>query len=181
MGIGSNRRGSVVWSRTTAKVVQKWPAGLFLALTFAAATSLGLPLIQSASVLHDIGWLLMHPAWGLDFLCYKSCAANRTVLDSRPHYSSLGGTISLDRGLFLLALPHTRTGDNGVMEIHSSSVNSNPQQSVYRYAGNRRFRLDLLSNLREALHKEELAEAQRAETKRERVFASTIPSLVDEG
>ncbi|MGH9970748.1 MAG: acyltransferase family protein [Pyrinomonadaceae bacterium] len=42
-----------------------WLGGL--AIVLASATSAGLPLIQKDTLAHDLGWLLMHPAWGLGF------------------------------------------------------------------------------------------------------------------
>ena len=48
----------------------KWCRSIWVgwvALTLASVTSMGLPLIQEDTVLHDLGWLLMHPAWGFGF------------------------------------------------------------------------------------------------------------------
>lgn len=48
----------------------KWCRSIWVgcvALGLALATSAGLPLLEKDTVLHDLGWILMHPAWGFGF------------------------------------------------------------------------------------------------------------------
>ncbi|HEY0006279.1 MAG TPA: acyltransferase [Pyrinomonadaceae bacterium] len=44
------------------------------ALLCAMGLAEGLPLIHEQAWLHDAGWLLMHPAWGLGFFVLVNCA-----------------------------------------------------------------------------------------------------------
>ena len=48
----------------------KWCRNLWIggaAIVLASATSVLLPVTQKDTLLHDLAWLLMHPAWGLGF------------------------------------------------------------------------------------------------------------------
>lgn len=48
----------------------KWCQNIWigaLAILLASATSVLLPITQKDTLLHDLAWLLMHPAWGLGF------------------------------------------------------------------------------------------------------------------
>jgi len=48
----------------------RWCRNLWLggmAIVFASATSVFLPLLGKDSMLHQVGWMLMHPAWGFGF------------------------------------------------------------------------------------------------------------------
>ncbi len=48
----------------------KWCGSLWLggaAIVLASATSVVLPVTQKDTLLHDLAWLLMHPAWGFGF------------------------------------------------------------------------------------------------------------------
>jgi peptidoglycan/LPS O-acetylase OafA/YrhL len=48
----------------------RWCRNLWLggmAIIFASATSLFLPLLGQETMLHQVGWLLMHPSWGFGF------------------------------------------------------------------------------------------------------------------
>jgi len=49
-----------------------WLGGL--AVVAASAISLTLPLVHKDTFVHDSGWLLMHPMWGLGFFILVNCA-----------------------------------------------------------------------------------------------------------
>lgn len=45
------------------------------AILIASATSVTLPMLQKETLIHDLSWLLMHPAWGLGFFILLNRAA----------------------------------------------------------------------------------------------------------
>ena len=74
----------------------RWCRNLWLASTLiigASAVTLLLPSIPKDTLMHNLGWFLIHPAWGLGFFIL----VNRTVLAERKWISksSLPGLVSV--------------------------------------------------------------------------------------
>jgi peptidoglycan/LPS O-acetylase OafA/YrhL len=162
----------------------KWCRSIWLgclALTFAAATSLGLPLIQSASVLHDIGWLLMHPAWGFGFfvLINRALQAEQSWVLGRNTPRLVVILASIGVFSYSLYLTHElvimvswRFIVSTLAPILNSLLIVTPATVAFAW---------LFYQICEKPYIKKLSrKAQSAETKREPVFVSTIPSLADE-
>jgi len=163
----------------------KWCRSVWLgslALAFAAATSLGLPLMQSDSLLHDIGWLLMHPAWGFGFFVLINRALQTEQSWLLGQYTPRLVAILASIGVFSYSLYLTHElvimlSWRFILPFLTPILNSllivTPATVAFAW---------LFYQICEKPYIKKVSrQPQRVETKLEPVFASTIPSLADEG
>jgi len=153
-----------------------------LTLALALATSLGLPLIQKDTVLHDLGWLLIHPAWGFAFfvLINRALEAEQSWLIGR--YTPRLIAILASVGVFsyslyltheLVIMQSWRFSFTALPPMVNTLLIVTPATVAFAW---------LFFQFCEKPYIKKLSMKRPSfETALEPVFASTIPTLADEG
>jgi peptidoglycan/LPS O-acetylase OafA/YrhL len=164
----------------------KWCGNLWLAgatLVVASTTSVLLPQMPKDTLLHDLGWLLMHPAWGLAFFI----VVNRAVLAEKSWQTAVHKprlmTMFASLGVFSysLYLTHELVIMQSwwfVVEWLPPMLNTllvvTPATIAFAW-------LFFLFCEKPYMRKISEKKALREEPQRESVFAQGLPTFVDEG
>jgi peptidoglycan/LPS O-acetylase OafA/YrhL len=164
----------------------RWCRNIWLgsaAIVLASATSVILPLMQKDILIHNVAWLLMHPAWGLGFFIVVNRAVQmerswlRTF--SKPRIVTILASIGVfSYSLYLMHELIIMQSWWFVVESLPPMLNTliivTPATVAFAWLF---FLFCEKPHMRRTEHKEH----GREELPREPIFAQSLPTLVDEG